>query len=218
MPLDKQTAMRYNESGKGAFTMTKERRAEIARLIEQGEWLHVTGSRKNIMQTEFYDVVEELLHRDEVRELADFTHHRMTTRYQHCLNVSYYNYKLCRLFRLDADSAARAGLLHDLYHYDTARYSKTAPAIKHSHYHPQVALEAAEKLLEMNDCERDMIGNHMWPVTVPRPKYAETYIITFVDKYCAVIEYLLPQPARFGRYVRNRIYACRHRNTKTARS
>ena len=211
--------MRYNEGGKkGGLPMTRERRAEIARLIEQGEWLHVTGSRKNIMQTDFYGVVEELLHRDEVRGLADFTHHRMTTRYQHCLNVSYYNYKLCRLLRLDADSAARAGLLHDLYHYDTAHYSKTSPAIRHSEYHPQVALEAAEKLIDMNDRERDMIGNHMWPVTVPRPKYAETYIITFVDKYCAVIEYLLPQPARLGRYVRNRLYAHRKKHAKAVQS
>ena len=198
--------------------MTKERKAEIAHLIECGEWLHVTGSRKNIKQTDFYEVVEELLNRDEVRKLAEFTHHKMTTRWQHCLNVSYYNYKLCRLFRLDAESAARAGLLHDLYHYDTARYSRTSPAIRHSHYHPQVALEAAEKLLDMNDRERDMIGNHMWPVTFPRPKYAETYIITVVDKYCAVIEFLLPQPARFGRYVRNQYHVYRKHHARTARS
>ena len=196
--------------------MTKERRAEIARLIECGEWLHVTGSRKNIKQTDYYIVVADLLCRDEVQELADFTHHKMTTRYQHCLNVSYYNYKLCRLLRLDADSAARAGLLHDLYHYDTARYSRSSPAIRHSHYHPQVALEAAEKLLDMNDRERDMIGNHMWPVTVPRPKYAETYIITVVDKYCAVIEFLLPQPARLGRYVRNQVYAYKQKHKAAA--
>lgn len=195
--------------------MTKARKAEIARLTEQGEWLHVTGSRKNIKQTEFYIIVADLLDTEAVQELAAFTHHRMTTRYQHCLNVAYYNYRLCRLLRLDAHSAARAGLLHDLYHYDTARYSKTAPAIRHSHYHPMVALEAAQHLLtEMNDRERDMIENHMWPVTFPRPKYAETYIITVVDKYCAVIEYLLPQPARFGRWVKARflVHSRTHRN------
>ena len=50
-----------------------------------------------------------------------------------------------------------------------------------------------------------MIEKHMWPVTKPVPKYAETYIITLVDKYCAVIEYLAPQPARFCRWVRNRV-------------
>ena len=177
--------------------MSKARKAEITRLVEQGEWLCVTGSRKNIMQTDYYPVVRELLQNEAIQELSDFTHHKMTTRLQHCLNVSYYNYKLCRFLHLDADSAARAGLLHDLYHYDTAHYSHTAPAIRHSHYHPQVALEAAEKLLPMNERERDMIGNHMWPVTFPRPKYAETYVITVVDKYCAVLEFCIPRLRRF---------------------
>ena len=190
--------------------MTKARKAEIERLCELGEWVRVTGSRKNIKLTDYYQLVEDLLHTDEVQELSDFRHHRMTTRYQHCLNVSYYNYKVCRFLRLDAHSAARAGLLHDLYHYDTARYTKSSPVIRHSSYHPQVAVESAARLIEMNPRERDMIENHMWPVTTARPKYAETYIITFVDKYCAVLEYLLPQPARFRRWVKNRMHM--HKN------
>ena len=186
--------------------MTKKRKAEIARLIECGDWLHVTGSRKNIKQTDFYTLIEELLETEAVRELRDYRHHKMTTRLQHCLNVSYYNYRVCRLLRLDAVSAARAGLLHDLYHYDTAHYNQTSHVFRHSKYHPMVAVEAAGQLIDMNERERDMIANHMWPVTFPRPKYAETYIITIVDKYCAVIEYLAPQPARFRRWVINRAH------------
>ena len=193
------------EASEGEWCMTKARKAEIKRLIDAGEWIHVTGSRKNIKQTEFYLVISGLLEEDAVQELSDYRHHKMTNRLQHCLNVSYYNYRICRVLRLDADSAARAGLLHDLYHYDTARYSKTSPAIRHSKYHPMVAAEEAQRLIEMNPRERDMIEKHMWPVTKPVPKYAETYIITLVDKYCAVIEYLAPQPARFCRWVRNRV-------------
>lgn len=41
-----------------------------------------------------------------------------TSRFQHSLNVSYYSFIICRKFGLDAYSAARAGLLHDLYYYD----------------------------------------------------------------------------------------------------
>lgn len=187
--------------------MTKARKAEIKRLTERGEWIHVTGCRRNIKQTEFYCIIADLLDTDAVQELLEFTHHRMTTRYQHCLNVAYYNYKVCRTLRLDADSAARAGLLHDLYHYDTHRYARTSPAIRHSSYHPQVAAEAAQRLTDINDRERDMIEKHMWPVTHCRPKYAESYIITFVDKYCAVIEYLLPQPARLRRWIGQRLHS-----------
>ena len=193
--------------------MTKARKAEIERLTNLGEWMHVTGSRKNIKETEFYECIADLLEKDEIQELTEFRHHKMTTRYQHCLNVAYYNYLVCRKFRLDAESAARAGLLHDLYHYDTERYHKTKPVIRHSKYHPQVALEAAEKITELNDRERDMIAGHMWPVTLKlKPHCAEGYIITFVDKYCALIEYVLPQPARFGRWVKNRVHA--HKHTK----
>lgn len=191
---------RYNEyKGKPVkedCRLTKQRKAEIANLIRRGEWLHVTGCRKNVKRHAYYPVVADLLDTDEVQALKDFTHHKMTTRFQHSLNVSYYNYRLCRLFRLDAESAARAGLLHDLYHYDTAEYSGSKPVIRHSSYHPMVALERAAQLLSLNARERDMIENHMWPVTSARPRYAETYIITLVDKYCAVLEFLLPQPAR----------------------
>lgn len=165
--------------------------------------LKITGSRKNIMQSEYYHLVSDLLNSQEIQTLKNYQHHITTTRFQHSLNVSYYNYKLCRFFRLDADSAAKAGLLHDLYFYDTKTYTSRKPAVKHSKHHPQTALSNAEKILQLNDRERDMIRNHMWPVTLARPKYAETYLITIVDKYCAMIEFILPQPKRFVQFLKH---------------
>lgn len=184
--------------------MKKLTRAEIAHLIENGKWLKATGSRKNLMQHSFYEHIADLLDLHEVQALKEFRHHIVTTRFQHSLNVSYYNYILCKLFRLDARSAARAGLLHDLYFYDTKTFTQSKCAIRHSHYHPMVALDNAQQLLPMNAREQDMIVKHMWPVTLQRPKYAETYILTMVDKYCALIEFVLPQPGRFWRWVRKR--------------
>lgn len=162
--------------------------------------LKVIGSRKNITDTEYYLLIADLLEYEEIQNLKKFRHHIMTTRFQHCLNVSYYQYKLCRLFRLDAKSAARAGLLHDLYFYDT----KGKPSVRHSQHHPEIALENAEKLFELNDKERDMIKNHMFPMTFAKPKYAETYLITIVDKYCAVMEFVLPQPKRLRNFLKHR--------------
>jgi uncharacterized protein len=181
-------------------SMNKEKRMEIARLTECGRWLKATGSRRNLMEHQFYAHIADLLAMPEVQELKNYRHHIVTTRFQHSLNVSYYNYLLCRLFRLDARSAARAGLLHDLYFYDTKQYTQSRKAIRHSQFHPMAALDNAMQLLPMNAREQDMIVKHMWPVTTQRPKYAETYILTFVDKYCALIEFLLPQPARFLRW------------------
>lgn len=165
--------------------------------------LKVTGSRKNIMQSEYYAIIADLLNSEEIQKLKNYQHHITTTRFQHCLNVSYYHYKICRFFKLDANSGARAGLLHDLYFYDTKNYISHKPAIKHSKYHSQTALINAEKIIKLNDRERDMIYNHMWPVTPEKPKYAETYLITFVDKYCAMIEFILPQPKNLINFFKN---------------
>ena len=40
----------------------------------------------------------------------------------------------------------------------------------------------------LNDKEKDMIINHMWPVTLYLPKSIEGIILTFVDKYSAMSE------------------------------
>lgn len=188
------------QSERGIY-MKRHTREDRIRLTESGQWLKATGSRKNLMQQNYYRMIEDLLELPEVQQLKQYRHHIMTTRFQHSLNVSYYNYKLCRMFRLDARSAARAGLLHDLYFYDTKQYTKSVHPLRHSHYHPALALENARMLIQVNDREQDMIEKHMWPVTAQRPSYAETYLITFVDKYCALIEFVLPQPRRFRNWI-----------------
>ncbi len=189
---------------KGVHDLKRHTREEIIRQIENGQWLKATGSRKNLMQNSYYSVIKDLLELHEVQKLKQYRHHKMTTRFQHSLNVSYYNYCICRLLHLDARSAARAGLLHDLYFYDTSKFTRTAQPIRHSHYHPMAALDNAMKLLPINEREQDMIAKHMWPVTTQRPGYAETYILTFVDKYCAMLEFVLPQPRRFWNWICHR--------------
>ncbi len=159
------------------------------------EHLRATGSRYRITaEDEFYLLIQELLLLKEVQSLKEYTHHKVATRFQHSLNVSYYLYLLCRFWGLDSKSAARAGLLHDLYFYETNHYSKGENHMGHCKYHPTAALENAVKVTTINAKEADMIAKHMWPMTIRLPKYAETYLLTFVDKYCAVIEFLLLQP------------------------
>lgn len=157
--------------------------------------LQATGSRKDLRQHAIFELIADLLSHSEVQALRHYRHHIRTTRFQHSLNVAYYSYLLCRLLRLDAASAARAGLLHDLYHYDTKRFTRSKPALRHAKYHPMRALENAERLFVMNPRERDMIATHMWPVTLRFPRYAEGYVLTLVDKYCAVIEFFAGRKA-----------------------
>lgn len=154
--------------------------------------LHAIGSKKELTQLAYYQIVSDLLESNPVQELKLYRHHIMTTRFQHCLNVSYYNYTICKFFRLDAVSAARAGLLHDLYFYDTKAYHQDASSHSHSKHHPLVALQNAQMLMPLNARETDIIVKHMWPLTKRMPLYKESFVIVLVDKYCAVLEFCIP--------------------------
>lgn len=155
-------------------------------------------SRKELTNNRYYDCVSDIIGSKQVQELKSITHHISTTRFQHCVNVSYYSYVVCRKFRLNARSAARAGLLHDLFYYDRREYNaeKQKGQASHSENHAMQASANAAELTPITRLERDMIEKHMWPVTRPMPSYKETYIITVIDKYCAVLEFCVPKVQR----------------------
>lgn len=90
-------------------------------------------------------------------------------------------------YGLDYVSATRAGMLHDFFLYDLKHRDNIKKKL-HAFYHPRLALNNAMKLFNLNKKEQEIILKHMWPVTVIPPKYLETYITTFVDKYCAIEE------------------------------
>lgn len=147
-------------------------------------------SRKDLSKcSEYYSCVSDLLTNETVLKLCEFRHHIGTTRFQHSLNVSYYNFRLCKLFRLDARSAARAGLLHDFFFYNRKDHVNSESS--HAAEHAKIALENASELFSLNAVESDMIINHMWPVTRKLPRHSETYAITLVDKFCAVAEVIV---------------------------
>lgn len=137
----------------------------------------------------YYSCVEDLLSDKSILRLGEFRHHKGTTRLQHSVNVSYYNYKLCSLLRLDARAAARAGLFHDLFFYDRHEHERVKGEGWHGVGHPKIAFFNACDLFPISQLEGDMIVNHMWPLSPRLPAYRETYVITLVDKFCAVAEF-----------------------------
>lgn len=157
--------------------------------------LRAICSSKELTLNSYYTCVRDIIESEQVQELRTITHHVSTTRFQHCVNVSYYSYMLCRKLKLNARSAARAGLLHDLFYYDRREYnsSRTKGQASHSMNHAMLASANAAEITEISSLERDMIEKHMWPVTRPLPSYKETYIITIIDKYCAVLEFCVPR-------------------------
>lgn len=139
---------------------------------------------------EFYGYIKDLVHHPYVLKMKNYQHHCNTSCYQHCLNVAYYNYKICKFFNLDARSAARAGMLHDLFLYDWHTYIREDKSWKgqHAFMHPKIALKNATAIFNLNNIEKDVIVNHMWPVTIKIPHYKETVVVTFADKYSALVE------------------------------
>lgn len=135
---------------------------------------------------EFYSYIYDILECKDVLELANHAHHIGTSRFQHSLNVSYYNYRLCKFLHLNARAAARAGLLHDLFFYDRKTHEKIQN--RHPAEHANIALYNASMRFAITELEGDMILNHMWPLTPHLPRHAETYVITVVDKLCASAE------------------------------
>lgn len=77
-------------------------------------------------------------------------------------------------------------MLHDLFLYDWREKGNRSGF--HAFTHGKTAYENASKIFELNKIEKDMIIKHMWPVTISFPRYLETLILTFVDKYCATRE------------------------------
>ena len=67
----------------------------------------------------FRACVADLLNNPEVQKMREVRQHVQDANcLQHCLFVAYLSFLFCRKFHLDAASAARGGLLHDLYLYD----------------------------------------------------------------------------------------------------
>ena len=147
---------------------------------------------------EFIELIKDLINNDTVKEMQKYRQHYDVNTFEHCMNVSYISYKICKKLKWDYKSMARAAMLHDLFLYDW-RNSKEELHLDgyHAFVHPKIALENASKLYKLNEKEKDIIVKHMWPVTIAFPKYKETYVITLVDKYSALQESM--------QYYRNKI-------------
>lgn len=135
---------------------------------------------------EFYTHIDALLENEQVQRLDEFIQHYCFTRLQHSIDVAYYSFFWSKLFGWDSKSTARAGLLHDLFLYD--RHTDDYKIKKHLRRHPMVALQNAREICELNNIEEDIIEKHMWLITLRPPKYKESYVVTIIDKYCALRE------------------------------
>lgn len=137
----------------------------------------------------FKDCLREVVSNSEVIELSSYMQHGSTSRFLHCTAVAYYSYWLALLFKQNQHlrELIRASLMHDYYLYNTKTHDSSIKG--HGRNHPKIALTNAEKEFYLTDIEREIILKHMFPLTLSLPRSKEAFIVTFIDKVCAVYEF-----------------------------
>lgn len=136
---------------------------------------------------EYMAIVGDLLALEEVQRLESFVHHHFTNRLAHSISVSYRSYRWAKKLGLNKEAIAKAGLLHDLFFYESC--DKDLVGGKgHNYEHPRIALKNALELVELSDLEQDIILKHMFGATLDLPKYPESWIVTLMDKEAAISE------------------------------
>lgn len=138
---------------------------------------------------EFEMIINDIITNKQVLKMKNYRQHCDTNTYDHCYNAAKYCYKICKKLNLDYKSATRAAMLHDFFLYDwrTSRKTRKYKSF-HAFVHGKVAYENASELFLLNEKEKDIIIKHMWPVSFDIPRSREAFILTFVDKYCAISE------------------------------
>ena len=135
---------------------------------------------------EYNRLVADILTHKKFMKLKDCVHHG-TTRFEHSLRVSYYSYLVTKKLKLNYIDTARGGLLHDFFVNEDLTKRKQQLSM---FFHPYPALKNAKKYFRINELEKDIIINHMFP-TLPHkiPKSMESWIVSMVDKVIAIYEF-----------------------------
>ncbi len=127
--------------------------------------------------------------------LKQVPRHGSTNTYDHSIRVAMMAHALAPYFHVDAESAARVGLLHDFCFVD---YHKKDPEVEKAYngrwycfYHPEDAVKNAEAegyFLSLK--EKKAIWSHMFPLSTSIPSSRLGCILTLSDKYVALEESL----------------------------
>jgi uncharacterized membrane protein len=142
-------------------------------------------------EDEYYEVINDIYEHEEFLKLKEYFHHNSSI-YEHVQDVAYLSYRISKFLKLDYRSAARGALLHDFFLYDWRNHDvPDLPRKKfHGIEHPTIAVANAQKHFSINEIEEDIIKKHMWPLTLVPPKYKESFIVSFADKYLSSKEFV----------------------------
>ncbi len=126
----------------------------------------------------------------EYQKLKDVPRHGSTNTYDHSVRVAMMASAIAPYLGVDAESAARVGLLHDFCLVDYHIVDKTIHDGRwYCFYHPEDAVINAEKEgYYLSFTEKRAIWSHMFPLSTSIPTSRLGYILTLSDKIVAVQE------------------------------
>ena len=143
-----------------------------------------------MVEKEFYHLIRDIVKTKEFRSMKQCKHHIKGSVYDHSVKVAYLCYRHYKKHGTKDRLAefVRGALLHDFYLYD---WHDMLPGHRlHIFTHPKYALQnALRHYPDLTPHERDMIGRHMFPLTVLPPKTRAGWLICYYDKVAALGDY-----------------------------
>lgn len=139
------------------------------------------------LKKEFVFIVRDILHSEEFKGMKKYKHHVKGSLYDHSVKVAYLCFKHHKRFGLktDINEFVRGAILHDYYLYDL--HDESVSHKFHWFNHPGKALQnAMEKYPDLTYSQKDMIKNHMFPLTLIPPTTKVGWLICLYDKIAAI--------------------------------
>ena len=138
---------------------------------------------------EYLSIINKIMNNNEFKELGNIKHHN-TNRMNHSIKVSYYSYKIAKKLKLDYEDVAVGGLLHDFYKDEISDCDRFKDKLLlFSTKHPKDAVNNAITNFELTEKEINIIKTHMFPMDYKVPKYAESWLVSIVDKILSFGEF-----------------------------
>ncbi|MDO4804967.1 MAG: HD domain-containing protein [Lachnospiraceae bacterium] len=134
----------------------------------------------------------EILESKEFARALEQTHHDKTTVGNHSIEVACIALKLSRRLKafhipVNEEAVVRGALCHDLG--ILGRDDKYPNNFICLHRHPKDSLVAADELLGgLTEMEKDIIANHMFPLTFIPPHHKEAVLVSCADKISSIRE------------------------------
>ncbi|MBN1574765.1 MAG: phosphohydrolase [Deltaproteobacteria bacterium] len=149
-------------------------------------FFRLTPEEREILNRQYTSVTRPLLEDQRVAILSECNHHNGKSRLDHVKEVAYLGLIAGKKLSLDCDAIVRGALLHDLFYYDWLR---EGPRL-HGFRHPNISLKNAREITSLSRKEEDIIKKHMWPLTVIPPIYLESLVVSSLDTFCSIRDYL----------------------------